>query len=92
MIGKELSEMLIRMEDLLWFHESHKATRPQYTKSGFRAATKIFMSVLMDKMWELQEREGIPMEDRGNMATKAGEEIRKVVKIYTNIDTHEMYK
>ena len=36
--------------------------------------------------------ENIDMEDRINMANKVGEEIRKLIKTYTNIDCHELYK
>ena len=43
-------------------------------------------------MWELQELENMSINDRVNMAQKVGEEIRKLVKIYTNIDTVELYK
>lgn len=50
------------------------------------------MSVIMDKMWELQELEQIDMKDRGNMALKCGEELRLIIKKYTDIDTHELYK
>ena len=45
----------------------------------------------MDKMWELQEEEGMSMETRQNMAQKAGEEINKLIKKFTNIDTKELY-
>jgi hypothetical protein len=43
-------------------------------------------------MWELQENESLSIEDRCNMANKVGEDIRKLVKTYTDIDTHDLYK
>ena len=50
------------------------------------------MSALLDKMWILQEKENIDMTTRGNMANELGEQVRKIVKIYTNIDPHDLYK
>ncbi len=93
MIGKKLSPILNEIENTLWEFEAEELTsKPNYTKEGFRGATKIFMSVMMDKIWELQEDEKITMEDRINMVTKCGEDVRKLIKTYTNIDTHELYK
>jgi hypothetical protein len=50
------------------------------------------MSVLMDKIWNLQCNENMDMEDRVKMVEKAGNDIRNIIKIYTDIDTHELYK
>jgi hypothetical protein len=49
------------------------------------------MSVLMDKMWRLQEEENIPLNVRMDMAQQAGNEIRELVKKYTNIDTFDLF-
>jgi hypothetical protein len=43
-------------------------------------------------MWELQEKEDIQIETRADMATKCGEAIRSLVKTFTDIDTHNLYK
>lgn len=92
MIGKKISKHLIDIEDMLWKFEMNQGGKPEYTKDGFRAATKIFMSVLMDKIWELQDGEKIDMEDRMKMVGKAGEDLRKLIKTYTDIDTYDFYK
>lgn len=92
MIGKRISPILEEIESTLWEFEANRGIKPEYTIEGFRAATKIFMSVLMDKIWELQQDEKIEMQDRINMVTKAGEEVRALVKRYTDIDCHELYK
>lgn len=92
MIGKRLSPILKEIEDTLWEFEANTETQPEYTKEGFRAGIKIFISVIMDKMWNLQESENIKIEDRIKMATKVGEEIRNIIKTYTNIDSQELYK
>lgn len=90
-IGEKISPVLIEIEDTLWEFEANKGIKPNYTMEGFRAATKIFMSVIMDKVWELQDYDKISMNDRLNMANKCGEDLRKFVKIYTNIDTFDLY-
>jgi hypothetical protein len=43
-------------------------------------------------MWELQEKENLSIEIREDMATKSGEAIRNIIKTFTNIDTHNLYK
>jgi len=92
MIGKKISPILEEIETILVEFEVNSGVKPEYTVEGFRAGLKIFMSVLLDKMWELQQEEIIDMEDRGNMAQKAGEDIRALVKTYTGIDSFDLYK
>jgi hypothetical protein len=92
MIGQQLSPILVEIEETLWEFEHRSAMKPEYTEDGFRAACKIFMSVLMDKIWELQSEEKIDMEDRIKMVEKAGADVRALIKTYTDIDTHELYK
>ena len=91
-IGQKISPILSVIENALWEFEVNNGCKPEFTEKGFRAATKIFMSALTDKMWELQENEDLTLTDRENMATKAGEAVRNFVKVYTNIDTHDLYK
>ena len=43
-------------------------------------------------MWKLQEDESIDNNSRAEMASKLGNELRNIVRIYTNIDTHDLYK
>ncbi len=91
MIGKKISPILEEIEITLFEFEANVGMKPEFTDDGFRAGIKIFSSVLMDKIWELQENENISIEDRINMVQKVGEDIRKLVKIYTDIDTHKLY-
>jgi len=92
MIGQKISPVLEEIEATLWEFEYHSAVKPEYTMDGFRGGVKIFMSVMMDKMWELQDKDGISSSARIAMAEKLGNEVRSLVKIYTNIDTHELYE
>jgi hypothetical protein len=92
MIGKQLSNLLVDIEQRLWEFEFDTPDQPEYTDEAFRAVCKIFMSALMDKMWDLQEKEGLEIEDRVTMAVSAGNDINKLVKMYTDLDTFKMYE
>lgn len=91
-IGQKLSPVLVEIEDTLWEFEANRGIKPGFTNEGFRAAIKIMMATLMDKMWELTSDENIDLETRAKMAEKAGNDFRQFIKTYTNFDTHEMYK
>ena len=93
MIGEVLSPILCEIEQkLTQFALVNSNVKPEYTDEALRASLQIFMSVLLDKMYSLQEDEQIDIDTRMDMATKSGEELRKIVKTYTGIDTHDMYK
>jgi len=92
MIGKKLSPILSEIELALIEFEINVAKPPEYTDKGFRASVKIFLSVMLDKMWKLQEEEGIDINTRADMAEKLGNELRNIIRVYTNIDTHNLYK
>lgn len=91
MIGERLSPILQEIENTLWEFEANGGSKPNFTAEGFRAALKIFMSALLDKIWELQTDESIDQKTREGMAEKAGQEMRKLIKTYTNIDAHDLY-
>lgn len=92
MIGKELSPVLKEIEETIWEFEANVSTQPGYTTEGFRGACKIFMSALMDKMWDYQKELQLTMPERESLAEKAGNDIRNLVKEFTNIDTHDLYE
>lgn len=91
LIGQELSEMLCEIESLLLELEEKIGEPPGVTLDGFRAGVKIASSVMFDKMWELQERERMPLDSRIEMVNKFGEEFKDLIFTYTGIDTHELY-
>jgi hypothetical protein len=92
MIGELLSPTLKEIEETLWEFEANSSNPPEYTQDGFKAACKIFMSAMMDKMWEEQERLEIPMGLREKEAEMLGYKIRALALEHTGIDTHELYK
>ena len=91
MIGVEVSKVLVDIEDALWEFEATIGTKPNYPKEGLRAATKIFMSVVMDKMFEYQTQNEISLKDAEYSATACGKEIRDLLIKYTGIDMHKAY-
>jgi len=92
MLGKRISPILVEIEETLWEFEDQGIGPMRYPEEAFRAALKIFMSVILDKMWELQSDEDMEMNTREVMAEKVGQELRRIVKIYTGIDTHKLYE
>lgn len=92
MISKQLAPILSEIESVIIEYEYHCGSKPNFSMDSFRAATKIFMTLLMDKMWEVQEYDKLSKEDRCNMAQRAGEDLRKLIKSYTGIDSHNFYK
>lgn len=92
MIGQKIAPILIEIENTLWEFEAHKAQLPDYPDSALPAAAKIFMSVMMEQIWHLMEKENVDQKDRENMVERAGEELRSYIKKYTNLDTRDFYK
>lgn len=92
MLGKKLSPILCEMEATILDYEIENQQPPEYTDEAFRAASKIFMSALMDKMWQMQQAQNVHFSTRVKMAEKAGNELRKLCRTYTGIDTHQLYK
>jgi len=91
-IGEKIHPILEEIEGTIWEFEINVGAKPCYPDESLQSATKIFMSVLMDKMWNLQESEKMSMEVRSNMVTKAGKEMRGLIKTFTDIDTSTFYK
>ena len=87
MIGEKLSEVYEEIEATLY---EHHGTKPNLTDKGFRAACKIFIDAVMDKMWDRQEKESKSIEGRIKEAEILGYKIRAIVLEHTGIDTHNL--
>ena len=90
-LGSKLTPILVEIENTLLDFEAYTGSKPDFGDDALRAATKIFSSVLMNKIYDLQENENMNMKDRENMAFWAGCEIRKLIKNCTGIETHNFY-
>jgi len=87
--GKIMSPILLDVEVAVAEYGKIVGSKPNYEKYALRSAINIFVSVLMDRVWELQEKEEMDIETRNKMAKSCGEEIRRIVKIYTDLDTYD---
>lgn len=63
-----------------------------FTEKGFFNASYIFHTVLMNKMYELQDYDKMPEQQRIEMAIKCGDDLRKFIHTYTGLDTFELAK
>ena len=90
---KILNQTLNELEDLLWDDEFiNPGIKVEYTDKTMASATKIFIHVLLNKMWEYQEAEGMSKEERMEDAVESGKAIRKLILDYTGLDMHDAYK
>lgn len=90
-IGEKLSPVLYDIETLIIEHEAYAGTPCEFTDEGFRAALKIFMAAMLDRLWSLQESENISQELRCEMSREMGIKLKDFVRIYTGIDTTKLY-
>lgn len=88
MIGTKLNPILIEIEGLIIEQYGEK---PDYSLDAFRAASQIFLSVFLDKLFDRQDELNMTLDDRSEQATAAGLELRELIRKYTNIDTHSLY-
>lgn len=92
-LGQKLSPILTEIEDTLWEFEANRPGVPlKFSQEGFRAAIKIFTCTLLEKMWDLQQKNAVPQKERERLVTEAGQSIRAFVQKYTGIDPHDLYK
>ena len=91
MIGAKLSPILEEIEAVIIEFDCNRNIKPNYSETAIRASSKIFISVLMDKMWELQEDENMPLPERSAMAHECGSAIRQIIKTFCNIDSFDFY-
>ncbi len=90
------SEILQEIEAAFWDQDvrvDEGIARPYtYDDDTFRACVKIFMSALMWKLWEEQERLELNIDKRSNEAVSVGNELYTFIKNWTGINTKELYK
>lgn len=62
--------------------------KPNYSNRDFMNCVIIFQNALMDKMYDNQDYDKMSLKDRMNMTVKCGDDLRKLIFTYTNLDTH----
>jgi len=85
---RNITPILVDIETMLLRKVSEK---PNFDKASFRASIYIFQTALMDKLFDLQDKEEMTLQDRENMATQCGKDLRSLVKKYTDIDTYKLF-
>lgn len=89
--GELVEPCLVDLEDVFIDYEANHLVKPRHSLNTFRAVSRLFASVMIDKIDDLQEKEGIDFEDRMKMCQKFGEDFSKLIKIYADIDTKTLY-
>lgn len=90
-LGYKLTPVLEEIEIALLEHQLAAHDILCFPRNGTRAAIKIFMDVMLAEMWKLQDNEDMDIETRGAMAESMGNELRVLIRKYTNLDTYELY-
>lgn len=62
----------------------------EFSNDSLLDAMLIFQGVFAPKIHELMEKERMPIKQRGEMAESFGNELRKLVKTYSGLDTVEL--
>jgi hypothetical protein len=91
-IGQRLKPILNLIENALWDYECKNECVPDFDDEAFRSIIKLFMAALIERVWKLQEKEDMSMDDRIAMGQAAAKDIHKLIKVYANLDTLELYK
>ena len=64
--------------------------KPNFTNRDFMNAIIIFQTALMDKLFDNQNYDKMDIENRMKMAEACGNDLRKFIHTYTNLDTHNI--
>lgn len=92
MIGKQLSPILVELEDALWeFQADFPQMPPDFTEEALMASTKIFIDCVLDFMWKKIKLDNTPMPLCEQMTTELGQQIRQILIDNTGIDPHQFY-
>ena len=65
--------------------------KPNWSNEAFMAQITLFMSGLVDKMYDKEIKDNTDFEQRCKKVTKMGEELREFILQYTDLDTHKIY-
>ena len=83
-------ELEIIADDILSQNAESKGYKPNYSNRDFMNTVIIFQTALMDKMYDVQNFDRMPINERMKMAESCGIELRKLIHTYTGLDTHKV--
>lgn len=91
--GEKMYPILDSLEDAVLEHDANfPVEQPGYPDGAFRCVLLLFQNVAMEKMWQYQERLGMPQAQREIMAERFGKELRAFVLRYCDIATEKLVK
>lgn len=64
--------------------------KKNFSNDALLDACLIFQTVLFDKVYDLQTKEKMLLEDKLKMAESCGTELKKLIYTYTGLDTVEL--
>jgi len=67
-------------------------TPPNYSNTDLINACIVFNALLIGKMWELQESDNMPFDERCKMAETCGTKLHKFIHTYTGKDIKKILK
>lgn len=76
--------------DLLTQNTECEYIKPNYSNRDFMNAMIIFQTALVDKMYDNQDFDNMPIDDRAKMAESCGRELNRLIHTYTGLDTHNI--
>ena len=76
--------------NLLIIETEVEGNKKNFSTEDLRSSANIFINIVADLMWQLQEKEKMSSDERLMMAKFAGAEIKKFIRIYTGLNTEEL--
>jgi hypothetical protein len=77
----------------MWDIDARDIQEPyEYSDDAIPSASKIFMSVCMDRLWANQQSSDTPMFIREAEAEAMGRDLRRFFRDHLGVDSHDFYK
>ena len=90
--GENYNPILEEIAEGFWEHEADVATPFKFPPEALNHATKIVMTVMMDRLWNRIKDGDIKQPIAERMAEDMGTEFREFVKKWTFVDLHDFHK
>lgn len=78
------------LEEIANSYLEQNGQKPNFSNRDFFNAILIFQTALMDKTFDNQNFDNMPLEQRCEMSVKCGKDLRKLIHTYTGLDTHKI--
>lgn len=88
-IEKQIKEQIESLSDLIL---NNSGIFREYTDDELVNSSFIFMEVFMSKMYEYNNEQKFGLEQQEILVTEAGKSLRQTIRLFTNIDLHQVCK